>query len=155
MRYGICMFLRALIAFLILPGFVGFAVPAAMIASRDSLLPRQPLGLAVFAVGLFTLLWCVRDFYVAGKGTLAPWAPPKNLVRVGLYRYCRNPMYVSVGLGLCGWAVIFGGPVLWIYALLVVIGFHIRVVGFEEPWLAEHHGEAYERYLANVPRWLL
>jgi hypothetical protein len=25
-----------------------------------------------------------------GKGTLAPWSPPRHLVTTGLYRYPRN-----------------------------------------------------------------
>jgi protein-S-isoprenylcysteine O-methyltransferase Ste14 len=64
----------------------------------------HPAGFFVLIVGTLGLLWCVRDFYVRGKGTLAPWSPPQNLVVVGLYRYSRNPMYVCVVLVLLGWA---------------------------------------------------
>lgn len=86
------MFVRALVAFLVLPGAVGFLVPLL-------LRPAPPertfhvVAAAPLVAGTFMLLWCVRDFYVAGKGTLAPWAPPRNLVVVGLYRWSRNPMY--------------------------------------------------------------
>ena len=107
------------------------------------------------AVGCVLLLWCVRDFYVAGRGTLAPWAPPKNLVIVGLYRYSRNPMYVGVLLMLAGWALAYQTRGLTIYALTMAVVFHLRVVFFEEPWLAEAHGEQWTRYRAGVPRWLL
>jgi protein-S-isoprenylcysteine O-methyltransferase Ste14 len=41
-----------------------------------------------------------------------------------------------------------------IYALAVVVAFHLRVVFGEEPWLARTHGEAWQRYRAQVPRWL-
>jgi protein-S-isoprenylcysteine O-methyltransferase Ste14 len=95
----------------------------------------------------------VRDFYVSGKGTLAPWAPPEKLVTVGLYHYSRNPMYVSVALVLLGWAVSFSSPALYIYTLLVVTAFHIRVVRGEEPWLARKHGSDWEHYANQVPRW--
>ena len=44
--------------------------------------------------GIGLLLWCVREFYVRGKGTLAPWDPPRHLVASGLYRISRNPMYL-------------------------------------------------------------
>ncbi|UIF90662.1 methyltransferase [Cupriavidus sp. UYPR2.512] len=46
------------------------------------------------------------------KGTLAPWAPPVQLVVVGLYRNTRNPMYVSLTLILLGWAMSFGHELL-------------------------------------------
>ena len=49
-------------------------------------------------VGSIGLLWCVRDFYVRGRGTLAPWAPPEHLVVIGLYRFTRNPMYIAIVL---------------------------------------------------------
>ena len=107
----------------------------------------------LLSVGLVLLLWCVRDFYVAGKGTLAPWAPPEYLVTVGLYRVSRNPMYVGVLIVLWGWAIGFHSRGLATYALVFMLGFHLRVVFGEEPWLARRHGEQWERYKASVPRW--
>ena len=96
----------------------------------------------------------MRDFYVKGKGTLAPWSPPQRLVVVGLYRWSRNPMYVSVLLILLGWAIGFGSRTLFGYAGIVAVGFHLRVVLAEEPFLARTHGEAWESYRQSVRRWL-
>jgi protein-S-isoprenylcysteine O-methyltransferase Ste14 len=106
------------------------------------------------ACGIGGLLWCVRDFYVAGKGTLAPWDPPQKLVVVGLYRFTRNPMYWSVLFVLVGWSVWFGSPVLAAYTVLAAVAFHLRVVLYEEPWLAKKHGAIWTEFAANVPRWL-
>jgi len=113
----------------------------------------HPLGLVVLAAGTTGLLWCVRDFYVVGNGTLAPWAPPEHLVVVGLYRYSRNPMYVCVALVLLGWAIAFASTGLFVYTLVVVTAFHLRVVLGEEPWLARTHGEQWRHYARSVPRW--
>ena len=88
------MLLRAILAFLVCPGTVAVLVPLLLIPWNDPGLQFRSLGLPVLVLGFAGLLWCVRDFYVAGKGTLAPWAPPQHLVIVGLYRYSRNPMYV-------------------------------------------------------------
>jgi len=145
---------RALFAFLALPGMVAFVIPLWVARPLDAHRFNLP-GLIPLCIGLIALLWCVRDFYVAGKGTLAPWTPPRNLVSVGLYRVTRNPMYLSVLLILCGWALGFRLRALWMYAGGVLILFYIRVVGFEEPWLARTHGEAWTRYRARVPRWLV
>jgi protein-S-isoprenylcysteine O-methyltransferase Ste14 len=106
------------------------------------------------AVGLVLLLWCVRDFYVRGKGTLAPWDPPRNLVVVGLYRYVRNPMYVGVLTLVAGWAVRYASPIVAIHTVALAIGFHLRVVLNEEPWLRAQFGEDWERYRATVNRWI-
>ena len=90
-----------------MPGMVAFAIPVLWLWQAGRLHPAHPLSLVVLAAGTVGLLWCVRDFYVQGKGTLAPWSPTQNLVVVGLYRYSRNPMYVSVLLILIGWAAAF------------------------------------------------
>jgi protein-S-isoprenylcysteine O-methyltransferase Ste14 len=145
-------FLRALVAFLALPGIVAFAVPLLLLrpAGRTRL---EPDGALVLAIGCLVLLACVREFYVAGKGTLAPWAPPRHLVTSGLYRYSRNPMYVGVLLVVGGWALAFRSTSLAVYAITLVVAFHLRVVLGEEPWLARTHGEAWEHYRHRVPRW--
>lgn len=150
------MFLRALFAFLALPGMVALLIPA-IIGMRELNTGGQfaPIGLLPLAAGFALLLWCVRDFYVSGKGTLAPWSPPRHLVTVGLYRYSRNPMYLAVTMMLAGWAVCFWSPVLAIYTGSVIVGFHLRVVFGEEPWLARTHGAAWDEYQRKVPRWLL
>ena len=146
--------LRAVLAFLLLPGVVAFLVPLLLLA------PAQPRsfdivrGLVPLTLGTTGLLWCVREFYVAGRGTLAPWAPPQALVVTGLYRFSRNPMYIAVLLLLSGWALAFTSSPLAVYAVAMLIVFHIRVVLFEEPWLAERHGSDWLTYKNQVPRWL-
>lgn len=145
------LFLRAVVAFLALPGVVAFLVPWLL---RP---PGAHLGLAgflVIALGLALLLWCVRDFYVAGHGTLAPWTPPTQLVTIGLYRMSRNPMYLAVAIILIGFALGYHSARLWIYAALVVVLFQLRVVLYEEPRLARSFGEAWFAYRTRVPRWI-
>lgn len=148
------MFWRALTAFLALPGVVAFVAPALIVRATSGAGRFHPLGLLPLVTGTFLLLWCVRDFYVVGKGTLAPWAPPRNLVVVGLYRYSRNPMYVAVSLILLGWAATFWSARVLVYALVVMAAFQMRVVFGEEPWLARTHGVVWQQYRAKVPRWL-
>lgn len=96
----------------------------------------------------------MREFYVAGRGTLAPWAPPQQLLTSGPYRFSRNPMYLGVLTILAGWCVLWDSPALLGYALLFAIGFHLRVLIAEEPWAARRFGEEWSRYRARVRRWL-
>ena len=144
------LFWRAVVAFLALPTVIAFLIPWLLVPSHRSF---HPIAIPVLAGGTALLLWCVRLFYVAGRGTLAPWAPPKHLVITGLYRISRNPMYVAVLLILVGWAFAFRTVNLWVYAAVVAIGFHLRIVFYEEPWLARTHGAAWQAYRARVPRW--
>ena len=145
---------RALLAFVALPGVVAFAIPLllARLGLRNG--SFRWVALALLVPGIALLLWSVREFYVRGKGTLAPWAPPRHLVESGLYRYSRNPMYLAVGLILLGWAFGFSSAGLLVYALVVMLGFHLRVILNEEPFLARTHREEWKRYHTRVPRWL-
>ena len=92
------MFARALLALIALPGVLAFAVPITCLWVDSHTIPVHPLGLVPLVIGIVALLWYVRDFFVSGHGTLAPWSPPTHLVIVGIYRYSRNTMYVAVTL---------------------------------------------------------
>ena len=150
------MFARAVVAFLLLPGTVAFLVPICLIRRGPSDPEFHVTALAPLTVGTFLLIWCVRDFYVSGKGTLAPWSPPCHLVVVGLYRWSRNPMYISVSLILLGWAasVTVRRPLLT-YAGIGILAFYLRVVLVEEPWLARTYREGWRHYRDHVPRWFV
>lgn len=148
------MLIRALLAFLALPGLVAFAAPLLIEWPRVREGLFNPLALVLLVPGIALLIWCVRDFLVTGKGTLAPWDPPRLLVSSGPYRFSRNPMYVGVSLILLGWSVAFESSGLLLYALIVATAFHLRVVFGEEPWLARTHGRKWDDYITRVPRWV-
>jgi protein-S-isoprenylcysteine O-methyltransferase Ste14/pimeloyl-ACP methyl ester carboxylesterase len=144
--------LRAVLAFIALPGLVAFLVPIAVMwrPARSF----HVIALVPLLAGITLLAWCVRNFYVFGQGTLAPWDPPRNLVESGPYRMSRNPMYLAVVLVLLGWSIGFQSRGHFVYAVVVAMAFHLRVVFSEEPWLARTHPHMWARYSARVPRWL-
>jgi protein-S-isoprenylcysteine O-methyltransferase Ste14 len=147
-------FPRAAAAVLVLPGSFAVLLPP-VLAWLDPWRGRPwPLGSVVMAAGALVVAWCVRDFYVAGKGTLAPWDPPRRIVVVGLYRWVRNPMYVGVLLTVAGWSIRLASPLVAVYALALAAGFHRRVVRAEEPWLAREFGGEWTAYERAVGRWL-
>jgi protein-S-isoprenylcysteine O-methyltransferase Ste14 len=145
--------LRALFAFLACPGVVAGVIPAFIVAGRGVHQSTAIFGVIALIVGGILLLWCVRDFFVSGRGTLAPWDPPAHLVIVGLYRYVRNPMYLAVLVIVAGWSLLYGSLSLAGYALVLAVGFHLRVILHEEPWLRRNFGPEWESYSAAVPRW--
>jgi protein-S-isoprenylcysteine O-methyltransferase Ste14 len=147
------MLFRAIFAFLALPGIVAFVIPLVLAGAMGSFPVQRSAGFVVLILGVFLLVWCVREFYVTGRGTLAPWQPPQCLVVTGPYRYCRNPMYVGVGLILLGWAILYWSGLLLLYAASIAVAFHLRVVLAEEPRAARTFGEAWSAYRAQTPRW--
>jgi protein-S-isoprenylcysteine O-methyltransferase Ste14 len=149
------MLVRAITAFIVIPGVVAFAIPVA-----TGLVTRRPpqheaLALALILLGTSILLWCVREFYIAGRGTLAPWARPKHLVTSGPYRFSRNPMYVSTLTILLGWCVLWDSPGLRIYTVVTLCVLIARVCLLEEVWVQRHFGPEWQRYRARTPRWLI
>jgi protein-S-isoprenylcysteine O-methyltransferase Ste14 len=148
------LFFRALISFLVLPGTVAGLIPAWIVSTDRGRGHGLIFGAVPLAIGVVMLFWCVRDFHVSGKGTLAPWDPPKRLVIVGLYRFTRNPMYVGIVLLLAGWSLFAASALLAGYTVILAIAFHLRVVLYEEPRLKMQFAEEWVAYTAAVPRWL-
>jgi protein-S-isoprenylcysteine O-methyltransferase Ste14 len=144
--------LRSTLAFAALPGLVAYVVPLVVLRPAGS--PPRSWGLSAAGAGTVVLLACVRAFHIRGRGTLAPWDPPRTLVRTGLYRYSRNPMYVGVMLVLAGWALAWPVTKLWLYAGTIAVLFHLRIVLGEEPRLAATFGDEWTAYRHSVPRWL-
>jgi protein-S-isoprenylcysteine O-methyltransferase Ste14 len=148
------LFAHAVTAFLALPTVVAGLVPWLLVRGDRARRPGTALGWVSIVVGVVVLGWCVREFYRAGRGTLAPWRPPIQLVTSGLYRLSRNPMYLGVLAIVLGWALLTGSTSLGWYALILAIGFHLRVLFFEEPTLARSFPSQWAEYSRRVARWL-
>ena len=113
----------------------------------------QVAGMALGLAGAALALWCVATFALLGRGTPAPFAPPRRLVVRGPYRLVRNPMYIGVGSTLAGAAVFYMSLRLLGYAGLFFLGSHLFVVWYEEPTLRRTFGREYEVYCGRVGRW--
>jgi len=148
---------RQLRAIALLPVMVTVVVPAFLLSQSGSELGPWPLaavGVVLVALGLALVIWTATLFARIGKGTLAPWDPTARLVVAGPYRHVRNPMISGVLAVLLGEAALFGSlPLLvWFGAVFALNAIYFPLV--EEPGLRERFGDDYERYRANVPRWL-
>ncbi len=113
----------------------------------------QVVGLAVVVLGVALALWCILTFVFVGRGTPAPFDPPRRLVVRGPYRYVRNPMYLGAGLALAGAALFYGSWPLVGYTALFLLITHLFVRLYEEPTLRRLFGAEYEAYSRRVKRW--
>ncbi len=145
---------RALISIAILPGTVALFVPWRLL--RDAAPPDGVtwVGVVPLALGLALFAWCVWDFATRGRGTLAPWDAPRELVATGPYRVVRNPMYVAVTAILAAEAILFRSPAIAVWFVLIAVAFHAFVVLYEEPSLERTFGESYRAYRRDVRRWM-
>ena len=103
--------------------------------------PLRVIGVFMIAAGTPVLLDSFVRFAIQGLGTPAPIAPPQRLVVTGLYRWVRNPMYVSVLLPVIGQGLLFGSVRLLEYGIIVWLGFFAFVLLYEEPQLHRKFGQ--------------
>lgn len=111
-------------------------------------------GIVVGGAGAVLALWCILAFALVGKGTPAPFDPPRKLVVQGPYQWVRNPMYIGAALALCGAAIFYRSVPLLGYLGVFLIATHVFVVRYEEPTLGRLFGDDYQAYRTNVRRWL-
>ena len=149
--------LRALVFFLVVPGTVLGLIPYLLVgrsAAVEVPAAARALGGLLTLLGVAVIVWCSVDFVRRGRGTPAPYDPPRDLVAVGLYRHVRNPMYLGAVTAVLGEALWTWRIELLAYAAVLAIAYHLFVRFYEEPTLRASFGESYARYCQQVPRWV-
>jgi protein-S-isoprenylcysteine O-methyltransferase Ste14 len=157
MHTRLFVFVRSAVVSALFVGLWLWLVPRWLAAWRGAELRiGRPWAFAIVVLAAPFVLRCIWDFAWAGEGTPAPFDPPRRLVVRGLYRWVRNPMYLTFGAVFVGEALLFPAvtrdmlvlvPVLWSVATMFVML-------YEEPTLRRLFGKDYEAYARNVHRWL-
>jgi protein-S-isoprenylcysteine O-methyltransferase Ste14 len=151
--------IRALTYATLFIGFVLIAVPARLLAASglarpEEIGPQQVAGLITLAAGALIVAACVLTFVVVGRGTPAPFDPPRRLVDRGPYAIVRNPMYIGAILALLGAAAFYQSQAIAGYAAAFFVVMHLFVIAYEEPTLRTTFGPAYDDYCGRVRRWI-
>jgi protein-S-isoprenylcysteine O-methyltransferase Ste14 len=113
----------------------------------------QVVGMLLGASGAALALACILTFVFVGKGTPAPFDPPRRLVVQGPYRVVRNPMYIGAALALAGAALFYQSIPLVGYAGVFLLITHFFVVLYEEPTLRQAFERDYDAYCRRTGRW--
>ncbi len=111
-------------------------------------------GTSIIGVGLYITGRTLLGFFNAGKGTLAPWDPPRTLVVGGMYAHVRNPMILGVIVVVVGESLALSSWPIFGFAVFVFALNTVYFIYSEEPGLEKRFGEEYREYKRNVPRWL-
>jgi protein-S-isoprenylcysteine O-methyltransferase Ste14 len=113
----------------------------------------EAAGIGLTGIGGALALWCILTFVAVGKGTPAPFDPPRKLVIRGPYRFVRNPMYIGAVLAIWGGSLFYRSLSLLGYGVAFLLATHVFVIRYEEPTLARLFGEEYSAYRSRVARW--
>jgi protein-S-isoprenylcysteine O-methyltransferase Ste14 len=108
-------------------------------------------ALSCVAVGLALRAW---GGGCAGRHTRTAEIEAPRLVTDGPFAYVRNPIYTGTMCLGFGMAALIGDPWAYLLAALAFAFLYLSIVPAEEEFLSRQFGAAYERYRAEVPRFL-
>jgi protein-S-isoprenylcysteine O-methyltransferase Ste14 len=110
-------------------------------------------GVAVAGLGIAVA--GVPEFRRA-RTTVDPFHPAKAsaLVRSGIFRRTRNPMYLGMSVILLGWMLWLAEPLTLAGPLIFVLYMNRFQIGPEEKALQTLFGEEFADYQRTVRRWL-
>jgi protein-S-isoprenylcysteine O-methyltransferase Ste14 len=139
--------LIALALGMVLHWFVPLSTPIARGA------PRFVIGGGLVVLGVALMAMAFGWFRKTGQDP-APWEESPELIVEGVYRWTRNPMYLSMGMLQAGLGILFASvwPLILVPATWSVI--YQIAIRHEETYLSQKFGESYERYRTDVRRWI-
>ena len=112
-----------------------------------------PLGSLLFLSGLFTMLRAGRTF-IKNKNPINPSGSTQLIIKSGIYKYTRNPMYVSFSIMYVGISLLTNAwcSFLLLFPLLVLV--QKGLIEREERYLTRKFGGEYVDYKTKVRRWI-
>jgi protein-S-isoprenylcysteine O-methyltransferase Ste14 len=116
-------------------------------------LPFNLLGLVPLMAGLGLCGSASRMFLALGTN-IQTFNEPGRLVREGLFRHSRNPMYLGFTLGLLGIALLFGSASTLVGPVVFFATANLWYIPFEERAMAAKFGDDYTAYRLAVRRWI-
>jgi protein-S-isoprenylcysteine O-methyltransferase Ste14 len=139
------------------------AVAALIFRSRQPMLAtRWPfswwlaaLGVVLYGAAIWLEVACRRHLKLRTLlGAPELGGDPGMVLTGGIYGRLRHPRYLSVLLGVAGWACLLNYPAVWILALSMIPSFYLVIV-LEERELVERFGGEYKAYMRAVPNRLI
>ncbi len=113
----------------------------------------MPIGVLIVVLAVTLFIWSIKTFRSAG--TPVPGNRPTiAIVKVGPYRFSRNPIYLAFSLFQTGIALAVNDAWLLITLLPAISVMWFVVIPREERYLEMRFGEEYTSYKASVRRWL-
>ena len=112
-------------------------------------------GQVLMAIGILLDIAAAISFRTH-RTTINPLHPElaSAVVRSGVFRFSRNPMYLGLAVILTGWGIVLANPLSLLFVPLFVWYLTRFQIIPEERALAEKFGTDYARYRESVRRWI-
>ena len=110
-------------------------------------------GAVIIALALLIALVALVHFFVA-KTHIEPWHPTTVIIRNGIYRFSRNPIYLAFCIATVGAGLVLNS--WWVVASVTLLKPLLEqlVISREEIYLEKKFGDQYLEYKRRVRRWL-
>jgi protein-S-isoprenylcysteine O-methyltransferase Ste14 len=112
----------------------------------------QVTGTVVMLGGLVLLLMAQLHLGASWRIGIEEGARP-GLVTSGLYRFCRNPIFLAILITLTGYTVLIPTRLSLALLLGAFIGIRLQILT-EEAYLLRTYGDSYREYARRVGRFL-
>jgi len=122
--------------------------------SRVILFPWRLLGIIPLSLGLALNLVANKAFKKHNT-TVKPFEKSTTLIKDGLFRFTRNPMYLGFLCILTGLGVFLGSFTPFVIVPVFAVLMEFVFIRAEERSLAETFPEEWPDYKAKVNRWIL
>jgi len=110
-------------------------------------------GAAIITIALLIALVALVHFFIV-KTHIEPWHPTTVIIRNGVYRFSRNPIYLAFCIATVGAGLVLNS--WWVIASVMLLKPLLEhlVISREEIYLEKKFGEHYLAYKRQVRRWL-
>ena len=109
------------------------------------------LGIIICILGILIMIFALKEFY-ANQESPAPFISTKKIITTGIFRFSRNPMYLSFFISTLGVSISLFSIGILVGSIIGIILIHKLVVIFEENKLVSVEG--YENYKNTTRRWI-
>lgn len=115
--------------------------------------PWNLFGIALIIAGVLIVIQPALEFKKA-ETAIKPFEESSSLVRTGMYRFTRNPMYLGMLTVLVGTALYLGSLSPFLMPVLFALVIRHRFIRVEEAMLEQRFGDEYLQFKREVRRWL-
>ena len=115
--------------------------------------PWLLLGCVPLILGI-TLNLIADKAFKQNHTTVKPFEESNCLITTGVFRLSRHPMYLGMLFILIGIGILMGTLMPFLVIPVFALLMEVMFVRTEERMLADKFGETWQKYQANVRRWI-
>lgn len=115
--------------------------------------PFNYVGVVIIFLGLALILWHA-DYFKRYETPIKPFEHSTHLIKEGMYKYSRNPIYLGMGVILFGGAMVLGSISPFVVVPVFIIFIERAFIVKEEKFLENIFGHEYLDYKKSVRRWV-